>query len=102
VSLIALHRLDDARSILHMSLSKILLLEGNLDASLKEAQQEPDLFWRLCANAAALHSLGRRNAADQALQALIDNYSDVAPFQIAEIRAWRRKADEACRWLERA
>lgn len=115
LSLIALHRLDDARavvlqalevnadrSILHMLLSKILLLEGNLDASLEEAQQEPDPFWRLFAHAASLHSLGRRDDADHALQALIDNYSDVAPFQIAEIHALRKEADEAFRWLERA
>jgi tetratricopeptide (TPR) repeat protein len=115
LSLIALHRLDEARavilqalevnadrSILHMLLSKILLLEGKIDASLEEAQQEPDPFWRLCANAAPLYSRGRRDDADRALQALIDDYSDVAPFQIAEIHAWRNEADEAFRWLERA
>ncbi|MFU8821701.1 MAG: hypothetical protein ACNA8G_09100 [Gammaproteobacteria bacterium] len=38
-----------------MLLGKILLLEDDMDASLEEAQQEPDPFWRLCANAASLH-----------------------------------------------
>ena len=115
LSLIALRRFDEARavvlqalevspdrSILHMLLSKILLLQGDLDASLEEAQKEPDTLWRHFARAATLHSLGRRDDADRSFQAVIDNHSDVAPFQIAEVHAWRGEADDAFRWLELA
>ena len=114
-SLIALRRFDEARettlqalnvnpdrSILHMMLSKILLLQGDPDGSLEEAERESDEFWRAFGLAACLYSLGRRDDADHACQAIIDNYSDVAPFQIAEIHAWRGEKDEAFRWLERA
>lgn len=115
VSLLGLGRLDQARDVLlkaihlnparavsHMLLSKILLLRGELEESLDEAGREPDAFWREYVRALTLHSLGWKEQADQVFQAIVRDHSNIAPFQIAEIHAWRGEKAEAFEWLERA
>jgi TolB-like protein/Flp pilus assembly protein TadD len=115
VSLLGLGRLDQARDVLlqainlnparsvsHMLLSKILLIRGDLEASLEEAQLEPDGFWREYVTALILHSLGWKEQADRVFQAIIREHSDIAPFQIGEIHAWRGENAKAFEWLDRA
>jgi hypothetical protein len=65
-----------------------------------ELEPEPD--WRLYGQALAYHALGRKKESDAALAELTAKYSTIAPFQIAEVYAFRGEADRAFEWLERA
>jgi serine/threonine-protein kinase len=46
--------------------------------------------------------MGRGADADMALRQLESKFADSAPFDIAEVRAFRGEADTAIIWLERA
>jgi len=96
-------RLSPGYSGAHNAISDCLLL-GRHDAAaaLKEAEAEPDEAQRLQAEATALHSLGRAQESDAALQALIDKYGQGAPASVAQVYAWRGQADLTFQWLDRA
>jgi len=47
-------------------------------------------------------TLGRREAAEAALDRLIERFADDAPSQIAGVYATRGELDQAFEWLERA
>jgi len=80
------------------------LLQGRHDTAgaLKEAEAEPDEGQRLEALAIALHSVGRSQESDAALQGLIDKYGQDLPASVAQVYAWRGQADLAFQWLDRA
>ncbi|HTO96276.1 MAG TPA: protein kinase [Myxococcales bacterium] len=59
-------------------------------------------YLRLTGQASAQQDLGRRRESDEALRALIDRFSGVAAYQIAQVHAWRREPDDAFAWLDRA
>ena len=96
-------RLSPGYSGVHNVISNSLL-QGRHDAAaaLKEAQAETDEAQRLQAEATALHSLGRAQESDAALQALIDKYGQGTPASVAQVYAWRGQADLAFQWLDRA
>ncbi len=75
---------------------------GNGEAALKAAEQEADPDWRAYALALAQQARGDAVAADAALNALIAGHSDDMSFQIATVYAFRRDADKAFEWLDRA
>ena len=52
--------------------------------------------------ALAQHALGRSAEADAALEGIIEQRSETAAIQIAEIYAFRNETDHAFAWLERA
>ena len=75
---------------------------GNGEAALKAAEQETDPDWRAYALALAQQARGDAVAADATLNALIAGHSDDMSFQIATVYAFRRDADKAFEWLDRA
>ena len=48
------------------------------------------------------YAQGRRAKSDAALRSLIDKYAHESAYQVAEVYAYRGKADAAFQWLERA
>jgi serine/threonine-protein kinase len=82
-------------------LSVIQLVQGRSTEALAAAGRFPKEFM-LPAQAMAHHSLGNRARSDQALDQLEREFADTAPYQLAEVRAWRGEHDQAFAWLERA
>jgi tetratricopeptide (TPR) repeat protein len=83
-------------------LGRVLLLQGRPREALAEIEREPDQVWRRYGFCLAYHAAGRAKEADAALAAFVKDYKDTMAFQIAEIFAYRGKADEAFAWLDRA
>jgi TolB-like protein/Flp pilus assembly protein TadD len=113
--LVAAGRLDEAESAIRKSialqphgsswwtqLAVIEIRRGNADAALHAAKQESEGVWRDIALALALQAGKDHAAADAALQKLISQYADVAPYQIAQVQALRGDADATFLWLDRA
>jgi TolB-like protein/Tfp pilus assembly protein PilF len=78
------------------------VMRGDFPAALAIAQAMLPGVLRDCAMAAAVQGGADRAAADAALQALIDQHADTAAYQIAEVYAQRRDADNTFKWLDRA
>jgi TolB-like protein/DNA-binding winged helix-turn-helix (wHTH) protein/lipoprotein NlpI len=79
-----------------------LLLKDEPQAALAAMEKEPDNVWRLIGLTMAHHALGDTTAADATLRALIEEYAEVAAFNIAYVMAFRGEVDQAFEWLERA
>lgn len=75
---------------------------GDFPAALAISQSMPPGSWRDVAMAVALQIGPDRAGADAALQNLIEKYSDVSTYQVAEIYALRRDPDNVFKSLERA
>ena len=86
----------------YVYLTTIDLLRGKADAALRDAQREPEGFWRNYALALAQQASGDQAAADAALELLIEHDADAGPFQIAAVYALRKDPDHAFEWLDRA
>ena len=86
----------------YYDLASIDIVRGDAVSALANAQRESDASWRTVAIAQALQIGNDRAAADAALHDLVTQHADTFGFQIAEIHALRRNADEAFRWLEQA
>ena len=78
------------------------LLNGSPGKALALFQSAPQVWARLWGTALAEHSLGHDDASRQALDQLIVASSKTAPYQIAEVYAWRGEHDKAFEWLGRA
>jgi len=85
------------RSILHLILGRIAFDEGDQEIGQSEMEQEPEGFWREYALTMAQCYTGIDG--DDRLPDFIKQYSDAAPFQIAEFFAVRGDADSAFHWL---
>ena len=83
-------------------LAIIQILRGDQKAALDAAQREPEGVWREIALAMARQVGPDRALADAALQKLIADYGDVAPYQVAQVYALRNDAAATFDWLERA
>ncbi|MBV9268804.1 MAG: tetratricopeptide repeat protein [Acidobacteriaceae bacterium] len=86
----------------HAFLCHIYLAQSKLQNALVEAGKEKNPIYRLQGLALVYDALGRKNESDVNLNALIACCQKVAPYQIAEVYAFRGEADQAFEWLERA
>ncbi|MGY1426612.1 tetratricopeptide repeat protein [Lysobacter sp. A289] len=94
--------LQPEAAVYYEQLAVIEILRGNAKAALISAGQEPAGVWHDIALALALQIGDDREAADAALQALVDAQADVAAYQIADVYALRNDADKVFEWLDRA
>jgi serine/threonine-protein kinase len=78
------------------------LLDGNPSKALTIFRAHPVRWVRDFGTALAQHSLGDDVASRGALERLIANDTEIAPYQIAVAYAWRGEREEAFEWLERA
>jgi tetratricopeptide (TPR) repeat protein len=78
------------------------LLKGDHEGALAEIEQEPSEPWRLVGRALAYYAVGRKAAADAALNEMIQKYGQIMAVNIAYTYAWRGEVDHAFAWLEKA
>jgi serine/threonine-protein kinase len=84
-------------------LSVIPLVQGRAGEALAMASQLQHPVFGPATEAMAHHSLGDRRRSDQLIEKLeAGEFADTAPYQLAEVRAWRGEHDQAFAWLERA
>jgi serine/threonine-protein kinase len=86
----------------HWLLCRVYLAQSRHQQALLEAEKEPGPAFRLHAFALAYHALGRRNESDRNLAELIAKFQADAPYNIAEVYAFRGETDRAFAWLGRA
>jgi tetratricopeptide (TPR) repeat protein len=94
--------LDAGGASWHNTIAVAVLLQGKTDAAMRELQQEPDEVWRAAGMPLVLHGLRRHDESNAALAVLKEQHGDIAAYQIAQAHAYRREADSAFEWLERA
>jgi serine/threonine-protein kinase len=78
------------------------LLEGHPDKALALFRSLPQEWTRDFGIALAEHTMGNEDASQRALNDLIRTNAREAPYQIANVYAWRGDRDHAFEWLERA
>ena len=87
----------------HTQIGYVLLaVRKDAAAALEEFESEAWEPMRLQGRALALHTLGRKEESDAALDALISKYGGDQGELIASVHAWRGDGDAAFEWLERA
>ena len=89
-------------SFAHALIAQVDLAQGRMQEALAEAVLEKHPISRLVAMALAYHAVGRRKESDASLAELIATYRSEAPYQIAEVSAFRGETDHAFEWLERS
>jgi tetratricopeptide (TPR) repeat protein len=110
-----LNRLDEAERVVrraielqptsasfHYTLTVIEIQRGDAQAALAAARQESPGNWQDIALALARQIGGDQSAADAALRSLIEKWSGVATYQVAEVYALRNDDKATFDWLERA
>ena len=88
--------------LLRRYLGYVDLLEGHPDKALALFRTLPQEWTRDFGIALAEHTMGNEDASRRALDELIRNNAREAPYQIAQVYAWRGDRDHAFEWLERA
>src|SRR6266496_1727001 len=94
--------LQPAAARLHVHLTTIDVLRGNVTDALRNAELDPPGSWRDYALALARLTQSDRAAADAALQKLINENAVTSPFQIAAVYGLRNEPDKMFEWLDRA
>jgi len=79
-----------------------LLFKGDQAGALTAMQAEPDEGWRLTGLAVVYHALGKKAESDAALAELIEKHQKSWSSSIAWVFAYRREADAAFEWLDKA
>lgn len=88
---------------LYAKLSIIEALLGKGDDALQAALNEEDSsYWKCWALAIVYAERRERKLSDGQLSLLLNKYSSIASYQIAEVYAMRNQTEEAFCWLERA
>ena len=85
-----------------VDLGLVALARSQPQAALQEMERETGPFWRRFGLALAYHAVGRKGEADAALAELVEKDHATLAYQIAEVYAFRGKADKAFEWLERS
>jgi len=88
--------------LLRRYLGYVELFDGHPDKALAVFRTLSQEWAREFGTALAEHSLGNEAASRRALERLIATNSREAPYQIAQVYAWRGERDKAFEWLERA
>jgi TolB-like protein/DNA-binding winged helix-turn-helix (wHTH) protein len=83
-------------------LSQIYVIQGRPQDALPEIELERYDSVRAFLYPMAYYALGRKKESDAALRKLIVKYPEGAPYQIAQVYAFRNQTDEAFEWLDRA
>jgi TolB-like protein len=109
------HRLEEAANSFQMSLSLapnghsiqlsitlLLLAQGDAPAALVTIERETNDFFRLFGTILVQHALGDAAASDAALQELIDKYAAVAAAWVGMAYAYRGEINSSFEWLDRA
>ena len=86
----------------HAILCRAYLSLGDAKQALKEALAEPHPVFRNYSLAMAYYELGRIKESDLAIASLVKDNSQDAPYNIAEVYAFRGQKEEAFKWLEKA
>jgi TolB-like protein/DNA-binding winged helix-turn-helix (wHTH) protein/Tfp pilus assembly protein PilF len=86
----------------HLDLAEALLLQGNFQGALAEAQQERSDSARNVSLAQTYHALGRRAESDAALAQVIHGHGQDEAWEIADVYAYRGEPQQAFLWLDRA
>jgi len=86
----------------HYRVGRVLLAQGRPAEALAEMQQETSPVYKATGQALAYHDLDEHDKSQLALDDLIENFSDSAAFQIAEVYGYRDEKDIAFKWLEKA
>jgi TolB-like protein len=86
----------------HGAVAAALLLEGDPQAALREAEEEPSGPLRLAGLAMARHALGQRAESDAALKELTDEHEEGWAYNIAYVLAYRNEPDRTFEWLAKA
>jgi tetratricopeptide (TPR) repeat protein len=94
--------LNPQATYVHLTLDKILIAEGKPQQALANIEKEPIEWAKFTGHALAYHALGREQDSNAALAALIAKYHTLAPYQIAQVYAYRGQSDKSFEWLERA
>jgi TolB-like protein/Tfp pilus assembly protein PilF len=99
--------LTPERAMIHAFLGQVYLAQGRAETALAEMEKEKDPAFGLCGLAVAYHALGRKQQSDLNLAHLIANFREGgpqgdAPYQIAQVYAFRGEIDRAFEWLDRA
>ena len=95
-------RLSPDLGIVHGLLALVLLRKGDAKGALAELEKEPEKIYRAIYSPIVYQALGRKADADAALAVLIDEYEQVAAFNIASVFAYRGEVDRAFEWLDKA
>ncbi len=115
LALIWAERLDEAQAVYHhlltlnpeytsanLSLSRILLLQGNLEGAMAAAEREREPFWREFGILINLYAQGRTEEADARRADFIEQNQADSAYQIATIYGFRGAIDQVFEWLELA
>jgi len=86
----------------NLSLSRILLLQGNLEDAMAAAEREQEPFWREFGILINLYAQGRTAEADARLAEFIEQNQADSAYQIATIYGFRGDIDQVFEWLELA
>jgi TolB-like protein/Flp pilus assembly protein TadD len=84
----------------HAFLATLDVLRTDPGAATKEAQQEPDGFWRDYAIALAKQVQPDKAAAEGAVKSFCEKYANGGAFQAAILYAVRNEPDQMFKWLD--
>ncbi len=86
----------------HSVICATLLLKGDAQGALVEAQREPSEIDRLMDLPMVYHALKQTAKADEALATLIRKHGESDPYNIAYVLAFRGETGHAFEWLDKA
>jgi TolB-like protein len=86
----------------HWLIGMNALSRGEAARAVTEFQQENTEDGRLIGSGMAYFALGRTRESDAALASLVQHHADGNAYGVGQVLAYRRRFDEADRWLERA
>ncbi len=86
----------------HSFIGTALLMLDDTEAALEAMSHEPSEAYRWLGLVMANHALGRTDAADAVLIELIEKYEQNWAYNIAYVLAFRKDADRAFEWLDKA